>query len=51
MVLRNGKENVVATVLDNKFRLGAFGIGMLSNPDRIQKNKSIFLDSVWVTQL
>jgi hypothetical protein len=50
-VLRNGKMKVDATDLDNRFRLGAFAIGMLTNPDRIQKNRAIYLDRVWVTHL
>jgi hypothetical protein len=51
MVLRNGRPKAAATNLDNKFHLSAFAIGMLSGPDRIEKNKSLFLDRVWVTQL
>jgi hypothetical protein len=49
--LRNGKVKVVATDLDNRFRLGAFAIGMLANSDRIQKNRALHLDRVWVTHL
>lgn len=51
MVLRNGEATVLATDLDNKSRLKAFGIGMLSSSELIQQDTSILFDRVWVTQL
>lgn len=50
-VFRNGEETVVANDLDNRSRLKAFGIGMLSSPERVLEETSILFDRVWVTHL
>lgn len=49
--LRDGEVAAIATDLDNKAKLGAFAIGMLSNADQIQKKRSIFIDRVWISHL
>ena len=48
---RDGEVTARATNLDNKAKLGAFAIGMLSNADQIVKNRSIFVDRVWISHL
>ncbi len=51
LAIRNGRVRVVATNLDNRSRLGAFAIGMLSNPQWIEKKRSVLFDSVEITRL